>query len=58
MQVPSVSVRFGLILESYFEGSNGHMTGLLKQIDALSKLYVVSKQLHHEQFKEFSKVSQ
>lgn len=38
MQVPSVSVRFGLILEAYCRGSQEHMNTLLKQLECLEKL--------------------
>ena len=56
MHVPSVSVRFGLILESYFQGASGHMTGLLKQIDALTKLFSLNKQLHADEYKSYQDV--
>nr|XP_022907614.1 phosphatidylinositol 4,5-bisphosphate 3-kinase catalytic subunit delta isoform [Onthophagus taurus]XP_022907621.1 phosphatidylinositol 4,5-bisphosphate 3-kinase catalytic subunit delta isoform [Onthophagus taurus] len=38
MQVPSVSVRFGLILEAYCRGSPHHMNDLYKQLLCLEKL--------------------
>ncbi|KAG8234414.1 hypothetical protein J437_LFUL015524 [Ladona fulva] len=38
MQVPSVSVRFGLILEAYCRGSKEHLRKLTKQVDCLEKL--------------------
>ncbi|XP_064211138.1 phosphatidylinositol 4,5-bisphosphate 3-kinase catalytic subunit delta isoform [Tribolium castaneum] len=38
LQVPSVSVRFGLILEAYCRGSQEHMPVLLKQLEFLDKL--------------------
>lgn len=38
MQVASVSVRFGLILEAYCRGSQEHMKLLSKQIECLEKL--------------------
>ncbi|CAG2056381.1 unnamed protein product, partial [Timema podura] len=38
MQVSSVSVRFGLILEAYCRGSQEHMKGLAKQVTCLEKL--------------------
>lgn len=37
MHVPSVSIRFGLILEAYCRGSVEHMKILLRQLDALNK---------------------
>jgi len=38
MHVPSVSVRFGLILEAYCHGCPQHVAILAKQVQALSKL--------------------
>ncbi|XP_069039831.1 phosphatidylinositol 4,5-bisphosphate 3-kinase catalytic subunit delta isoform isoform X1 [Lepisosteus oculatus] len=38
MHVPSVSLRFGLILESYCRGSFSHMKSLMKQNEALNKM--------------------
>ncbi|XP_066492965.1 phosphatidylinositol 4,5-bisphosphate 3-kinase catalytic subunit delta isoform [Tiliqua scincoides] len=38
MHVPSVSLRFGLILEAYCRGSSNHMKALMKQGEALNKL--------------------
>lgn len=38
MQVPSVSVRFGLILEAYCRGSQEHMVILAKQLECLERL--------------------
>lgn len=40
--MPSVSVRFGLILEAYCRGSQEHMKVLVKQIDFLDKLKTTS----------------
>ncbi|CAL4116873.1 unnamed protein product, partial [Meganyctiphanes norvegica] len=37
MHVPSVSIRFGLILEAYCRGSVEHMRGLLKQQEFVNK---------------------
>lgn len=37
MHVPSVSIRFGLILEAYCRGSLEHMKILLRQLEALTK---------------------
>ena len=42
MQVPSVSVRFGLILEAYCRGNKQHLAGLKKQVQALGKFQDVS----------------
>jgi len=38
MHVPSVSVRFGLILEAYCRGNMEHLAPLTKQVDAISCL--------------------
>lgn len=38
MQVPSVQIRFGLILEAYLRGSQEHIPILLKQMQCLEKL--------------------
>lgn len=38
IQVPSVQVRFGLILEAYLKGSQEHVAILLKQMQCLRKL--------------------
>ncbi|KAG7477551.1 hypothetical protein MATL_G00070830 [Megalops atlanticus] len=38
MHVPSVSLRFGLILEAYCRGSTNHMKSLMKQNEALNKM--------------------
>ncbi|XP_046311962.1 phosphatidylinositol 4,5-bisphosphate 3-kinase catalytic subunit delta isoform-like isoform X3 [Marmota monax] len=42
MHVPSVALRFGLIMEAYFRGSTHHMKVLMKQAEALSKLKTLS----------------
>ncbi|KAF7484839.1 Hypothetical predicted protein [Marmota monax] len=42
MHVPSVALRFGLIMEAYFRGSTHHMKVLMKQAEALSKLNALS----------------
>lgn len=38
MHVPSISLRFGLILEAYCRGSSHHMKALMKQSEALNKM--------------------
>lgn len=43
MQVPSVQVRFGIILEAYLKGSQEHIPILLKQITCLDELKKVSE---------------
>lgn len=50
MLVPSVQVRFGVILEAYLKGSQEHIPILLKQISCLDELKKVS-----EQAKKFNK---
>lgn len=45
MQVGSVSVRFGLILEAYCRGAQQHMRVLFKQTESLNKLRVISEQV-------------
>lgn len=45
MQVASVSVRFGLILEAYCRGSQEHMRLLVRQIECLEKLKVTSDEM-------------
>lgn len=44
MQVPSVQVRFGIILEAYLKGSQEHIPILLKQLSCLDELKKVSEQ--------------
>jgi len=38
MHVPSLSVRFGLILEAYCRGNIEHLSPLTKQVDAITYL--------------------
>ncbi|KAJ1528067.1 hypothetical protein ONE63_007985 [Megalurothrips usitatus] len=45
MQVASVSVRFGLILEAYCRGSREHMRLLARQIECLDKLKHTSDEM-------------
>ncbi|XP_015181948.1 PREDICTED: phosphatidylinositol 4,5-bisphosphate 3-kinase catalytic subunit delta isoform [Polistes dominula] len=45
MQVGSVSVRFGLILEAYCRGSQQHMRALFKQMECMDKLRCASEQV-------------
>ncbi|XP_043477506.1 phosphatidylinositol 4,5-bisphosphate 3-kinase catalytic subunit delta isoform [Leptopilina heterotoma] len=45
MQVGSVSVRFGLILEAYCRGSQQHMRALFKQMECLDKLKTSMEQM-------------
>lgn len=63
MQVGSVSVRFGLILEAYCRGNAGHMRTLIKQMDFLDKMGTAYDRIKHlkdrrlalQEFKEFIK---
>jgi phosphatidylinositol-4,5-bisphosphate 3-kinase len=43
MHVPSVSVRFGLILEAYLKGNIKYLDGLLKQVNHLQRLASICK---------------
>ncbi|CAH1772431.1 unnamed protein product [Owenia fusiformis] len=52
MHVPSVSVRFGLILEAYCRGCKSHMKMLYKQVEALSKLKEVNELIKSDQYKD------
>lgn len=52
MQVPSVSVRFGLILEAYCRGSQEHMQVLSKQLECLEKLKKCSELVRQRNNKE------
>ena len=51
MHVPSVSVRFGLILEAYCHGNPNHMKILTKQVQALERLRNINMQLTDKQYK-------
>lgn len=55
MQVPSVSVRFGLILEAYCRGSREHISMLLKQLECLEKLKKVSELVRERKDKDKAK---
>jgi phosphatidylinositol-4,5-bisphosphate 3-kinase len=35
MKNPSISLRFGILLEAYCRGIGGHLKGLLRQVEAL-----------------------
>lgn len=52
MQVASVSVRFGLILEAYCRGSQEHMKILARQMECLEKLKTTSEQVRQRKDKE------
>lgn len=56
MQVPSVSIRFGLILEAYCRGCKEHVPVLLRQAECLGKLiskfiYIIVNMLRASLFK-------
>lgn len=55
MQLPSVSVRFGLILEAYCRGSHEHVDILTKQIECLDKLKKCSEQVRSKRDKDKAK---
>uniref|UniRef100_A0A1B6CVF3 phosphatidylinositol 3-kinase n=1 Tax=Clastoptera arizonana TaxID=38151 RepID=A0A1B6CVF3_9HEMI len=55
MQVASVSVRFGLMLEAYCRGSPEHMRVLQKQMDFLEKLKSTSESVRLRKDKEKAK---
>ena len=52
MHVPSVSVRFGLILEAYCHGNPSHMKILTKQVQALERLKNINIHLKDKQYKD------
>ena len=47
MHVPSVSVRFGLILEAYCYGNCKHLKTLTKQVEALKKMRLINDTVKH-----------
>lgn len=52
MQVASVSVRFGLMLEAYCRGSIEHMKTLMRQMDFLEKLKKTTELVRQRRDKE------
>ncbi|PSN34153.1 hypothetical protein C0J52_10044 [Blattella germanica] len=52
MQVASVSIRFGLILEAYCRGSQEHMKVLVKQIECLDKMKITSELVRQRKDKD------
>lgn len=52
MQVPSVCVRFGLVLEAYCRGSQDHMEILYKQTHYLEKLKKCSEKVRNHRDKD------
>lgn len=57
MQVPSVSVRFGLILEAYCRGSHEHISILLRQLECLDKLKKTSELVRERKDKDKAKAA-
>ncbi|KRT83788.1 hypothetical protein AMK59_4719, partial [Oryctes borbonicus] len=57
MQVPSVSVRFGLILEAYCRGSWSHISDLSQQLECLEKLKSSSEIVKQNKDKEKAKAA-
>ncbi|CAH1990801.1 unnamed protein product [Acanthoscelides obtectus] len=57
MQVPAVSVRFGLILEAYCRGTQEHMKVLQRQLECLEKLKKCSDIVRQSRDKEKAKVA-
>lgn len=57
MQVPAVSVRFGLILEAYCRGTQEHMVILQKQLDCLERLKKCSDLVRQRRDKEKAKAA-
>lgn len=52
MHRPSVSTRFGTILEAYFHGAQDHMKHLRKQLDALGKMQNINNLIKTDQYKK------
>lgn len=52
MQVASVSVRFGLMLEAYCRGSIEHMKTLIRQMEFLEKLKKTTELVRQKRDKE------
>ncbi|XP_023030262.1 phosphatidylinositol 3-kinase 92E [Leptinotarsa decemlineata] len=55
MQVPAVSVRFGLILEAYCRGSQEHMVALQRQLECLERLKTCSDLVRQKKDKDKAK---
>ena len=49
---PEVTLRFGLILESYLRGSPNHIAELQRQVDGMAKMRNISELLQSRQFKD------
>lgn len=57
MQTPSVSIRFGLILEAYCRGSHEHISVLSRQIECLEKLKAASEVVRQKRDKDKAKAA-
>lgn len=57
MQVPAVSVRFGLILEAYCRGTQEHIVILQKQLECLERLKKSSDIVRQRKDKEKAKAA-
>ena len=57
MHVPSVSVRFGLILEAYCHGNPAHMKILTRQVQALERLRNINMHLKDRQYRDLKVTS-
>ncbi|XP_076265386.1 phosphatidylinositol 4,5-bisphosphate 3-kinase catalytic subunit delta isoform-like isoform X2 [Rhynchophorus ferrugineus] len=57
MQVPAVSVRFGLILEAYCRGCQEHMCGLQKQLRLIDKMKQCTEVVREKRDKEKAKIA-
>ena len=51
MHVPSVSVRFGVILEAYCHGNPTHMKLLSKQVKALDRMKFINEHVKDKDIK-------
>jgi phosphatidylinositol-4,5-bisphosphate 3-kinase len=55
MDVQEISLKFGLMLETYLRGSVNHIPELRKQMDAIGKMRSISELLHSRPFKDKDK---
>lgn len=57
MQMPAVSLRFGLILEAYCRGTQEHMGILQKQLECLERLKKCTEIVRQRKDKEKAKAA-
>lgn len=57
MQTPSVSIRFGLILEAYCRGSQEHISILSRQIEFIEKIKGASEVVRARKDKDKAKAA-